>query len=211
MVVKLDGTVHLLQSFFSVPLCPYSTDRRLFAFVRELPSSVLPPVAEIPWVDFAVRSSIYAVPRADHKVHVEGVTPSLCKSMPCERVRKLQEDRQNLACRGLTFVSPVGASHLLGRGTNIAEASCFLFPLLSSWNSPYDEALNWLQFAYMSGRMGAYMPPASTDLAFSALVEGGALFTLALWRLQALYLGSYAHRSTSTIGPLGLITKEVWR
>ena len=38
---------------------------------------------------------------------------------------------------------------------------------------------------------------------FFTLVEGGALFALALWRLRALYPGAYARGSTSTIGPPG--------
>ena len=53
-VALLDGVdqdiiVHLLHSFFSTPVGPYSTDRRLFAFLGELPAEGLPTVAEITW------------------------------------------------------------------------------------------------------------------------------------------------------------------
>ena len=54
------GTVRLLHSFFSVPVSPYSTDQRLFSFIRKLPSEGLPPVVEIPGYDFAVRHAIRA-------------------------------------------------------------------------------------------------------------------------------------------------------
>ena len=40
--VDRDGTVHILHSFFSVPVGPYATTRRLLAFSGDLPTEVPP-------------------------------------------------------------------------------------------------------------------------------------------------------------------------
>ena len=47
--------------------------------------------------------------------------------------------------------------------------------------------LDWIQFAYMGYHMGAYMDPASMDLVFTTLTNGGVLFAPLLQRLQFLY------------------------
>ena len=54
-----------------------------------------------------------AVPRADHVIHLEGVTPLIWKSMPCKMVVKLLDKGRNLSCLGLTFVPLEGVSLLL--------------------------------------------------------------------------------------------------
>ena len=68
--------------------------------------------------------------------------------MPCERSKKLQGEGRKLACQGLTFVPPDGASRLLGQTMNITEASKVLILLLSSRAPPYNKALNWIKFIY---------------------------------------------------------------
>ena len=84
---------------------------------------------------FAVRRAARAVPRDDHLSQLEGVTPPVWQLMPCKREGKIQVDSCELDCRGLTFVPPDGASHLLGQPRlNIAAAS--RIPptfLLSAW------------------------------------------------------------------------------
>ena len=54
------GTLHLLHLFFPVPVGPYSTDRKLFAFIGEIPSEPPPPplVADIPGEAFHTRRAI---------------------------------------------------------------------------------------------------------------------------------------------------------
>ena len=129
--VNQDGTVHILHSFFDVPVGRYSAERRLLAFSGELPTGGLPPVTELLVASFAVWHAICAVPREGHFVHVVGISPSRCQTTPCERLGK-HTDTKYLVCQGLTFFPPDDASHLLVLGSNISEASCLLFPLISS-------------------------------------------------------------------------------
>ena len=70
---------------------------------------------------------------------------------------------------------------------NILSASKFFFPWLTSRETPFEEALNWLQFAYTADRAGAYVAPASTVLNPSAVAEGGNLFQAILSNLSRLY------------------------
>ena len=74
--------------------------------------------------------------------------------MPREREVKHQEDAQGLACRGLKFLPPDGASYLLGRDANIYEASCLLLTLLSSHVPPYDKVMDWIQLSYTRDWLG---------------------------------------------------------
>ena len=171
--VNWDGTVYLLHPFFSVTVDPYFTDWRLLTFVGGLPLEGLPPVTELLVDAFTLRHAIHAVPWANHYVHVEGVPPPHWHLMPLKRVKKLQEDAQDLSFRGLKFLSPNGALSLLVQSTNIAEASCHISPLLASRAPLYDEAIDWLQFYYTVYWTGAYVAPASTDFQFATLVEGG--------------------------------------
>ena len=62
-----------------------------------------------------------------------------------------------------------------------------MFPRLTGQEPPFEEALNWLQFAYTVDRAGAYVVPASTALTQSAVVEGEKLFTSILYNLRRLY------------------------
>ena len=87
--------------------------------------------------------------------------------MPYEREGKLLEGGRYLACHGLTLVPPYCAARIIGaeeQDLNIMTVSQELFPLLTGQAPPFEEALNWLQFAYTADRMGAYVVPASTFL-----------------------------------------------
>ena len=121
--VDWDGTVHLLHSFLSLLVVPYTIDQRLLAFFEELPSEGLPPVTEIPVDAFLMRRVVRAIMRDNHHVHVEGVPPPCWQLMLCKRAGKLKEDTQYIAFWGLTFGPLNGVSCLLGRGAIITEAS----------------------------------------------------------------------------------------
>ena len=132
-----DGPVQLLHSFLSIPVVLYSTDRRLFACLGDLPDRGLPPVVEIPMETFAVRRSVRAIPWADHVSHLEGVTPPVWQSMSCDLAGKLQEEGRGLSCQWMTYVSPDGASRLMDHpGINITAASQTLFPLMAGRAPP---------------------------------------------------------------------------
>ena len=62
-----------------------------------------------------------------------------------------------------------------------------LFPLLNVREPPFEEALDWLNFPYTADRAGAYVAPASTVLAQSAVAEGDELFPALLAHLRRLY------------------------
>ena len=128
--VDPDGLVHVLHSMFSVPVDLYSSARRLFAYWGELPLEGLPPVGEFPVDAFLVRHSVRAVPREDCISQLEGVSPYAWQATPCKRVGKAAEGGRNLACQGITFVTPDGASRLLNTSCNIAEVGQLLFPIL---------------------------------------------------------------------------------
>ena len=128
------------------------------------------------------RRSVHAVSRADHVSHLEGVTPSVWQATPCARVVKAAEGVNDLAYRrGITFITPYGAARLLDTSHNIAEVRQVLFPLLAGWAPPFEEALDWIQFAYTADRMGAYVAPASTVLVPSVSSKGDPLFP-DIWR-----------------------------
>ena len=48
--------------------------------------------------------------------------------------------------------------------------------MLTGLEPLFEEALDWLKFAYTADRSRAYVAPASTVLPQSAVVEGGELF-----------------------------------
>ena len=83
--VERDGGGHILHWFFSVPVGPYDPDRRLFGCCGELPPEGLPAITEILVASFAALRVVSAVSREDHRVHLEGVPPSVWQTMPCER------------------------------------------------------------------------------------------------------------------------------
>ena len=68
-------TVHLLHLAISVLVNLYSTTRRFFAFLGELPEEGLPSVVELPAEALAVRCYMRTIPRADHVSHLGGVSP----------------------------------------------------------------------------------------------------------------------------------------
>ena len=73
-----------------------------------------------------------------------------------------------------------------------ACAECrVLFSMLTSREPPFKEALYWLQFAYTVDRSVAYVAPASTALAQSAILEGGEVLIAILQYLQRLYMEVY--------------------
>ena len=207
--VNRDGTVYVLHSFFSVPVGRYSTDRRLLDFSGDRPMEGIPPMMDLPMASFTVRHVVCAVTREDHIFHIEGIPPSSWKMTPCNRAENNTESR-DLTCLGITLFPLYGDSWLLGLYMNISDTSQLLSPLLYSWALPYNNKLNWLQFSYTGDRLGAYRAPGYTELEFDTLSEGDLLFALVLYRLQNLYPESYARRSTSTIGPLGLEYELEW-
>ena len=122
-----------------------------------------PPVVEIPGEAFMVQRAVSAILRADRQFHVEVAPPPHWQLMSCETAGKLQENSRDLDCWGLIFVTPDGASLLLGRGANIAEVSWLLISLLASRAPPYYGALDWLLPTW-GDWTGSYVDPASTDL-----------------------------------------------
>ena len=160
--VDREGTVHVLHSFFSVPVGCYSTERRLLDFNGELPrmDSLQWRISLWPPLQYSAPSA--PPPREDHLVHAERMTSSIWQKSSYERTGKHIEDIKVLACRGLTFFTPDDASCLLGQGANSAEVSRLIPPLLASREPPYDKALDWIQFTYNGDRFGAYMAPTST-------------------------------------------------
>ena len=97
----------------------------------------------------------------------------------------------DLASQGLTFSPPDCADWLIQREAegplNVFKASKGLFPLLTGREPPFEETLDWLQFAYTADRAGAYVAPASTVLVRSAVAEGVELFPALLAHLGRLY------------------------
>ena len=157
---------------------------------------------ELPVDAFRVQHSVRAVLRADRVSHLEGVTPSIWKATPCEKVMKAAEGGHDLAFQGITFVAPDGAARLLETLCNIAEVSQMLLPLLAIRAPHFEETLDWIQSAYTADRMGGYVVPASTVLVPSAVSEGDPLFP-AIWQhLLRRFPGAYAPVPT-TICPIG--------
>ena len=62
-----------------------------------------------------------------------------------------------------------------------------LFPRLTGPDSPFEEALGWLQFVYTADRAGDYVAPVSKVLTHSTVAEGGELFPEILSHLRRLY------------------------
>ena len=73
VVVEPDGRVNLMHFLFSVQVELYSTQRRMFACLGELPAKGIPPVVEIPNKAFVARRSVRAVPQMDHVTHIRGI------------------------------------------------------------------------------------------------------------------------------------------
>ena len=70
-------------------------------------------MTEILVASFVVQSAVGVIQREYQIFHVEGISPSRWQAMPYERVGKNMESPY-LACRGINFFPPEGASCLLG-------------------------------------------------------------------------------------------------
>ena len=77
-----------------------------------------------------------------------------------------------------------------------------LFPIVVGWVPPFEETLNWLQFAYTTDRTGSYVAPASPVLVLSAVLEGDTLFSIFWQHLLNRFPGACTLTPT-TRGPLG--------
>ena len=187
-----DGRVILWQLLFSVRVNVYSNQNRIFACLGELPADPPPLVVEIPDEAFSARLSVRSVPQVDYVTHLGGISPLNWKTNPCKRaVKSAGTEYVDLDLWGLTFIPPDCASWLLRREAggplNVFEASTGLSPLLTGRETPFEEALNWLKFAYTVDRAGAYVAPESTVLAQSAVAEGDELFLAFMTHLGRRY------------------------
>ena len=75
LMVNLDGEVHVMNYFLSIPVVPYVTKLGLMVFGGDLPLEGTPPITEIPVASLAVQRAVSAVMREDHMVHVKGILP----------------------------------------------------------------------------------------------------------------------------------------
>ena len=82
------GMVHILNSLFSVPVGPNSTERRPLDFSWEIQPKGLPPATEIPIASFVVCRAVCDVLRENHLVHVEIIPPSIWQTIPYTRAGK---------------------------------------------------------------------------------------------------------------------------
>ena len=72
--VDPDRRVHLMHLLLSVQVNVYSTQRRLFACLGNLPAEGLPLVVDIPDEASAARRSVCAMPRVDHVNRLGGIS-----------------------------------------------------------------------------------------------------------------------------------------
>ena len=109
-------------------------------------------MVEIPHEAFSARRPVRAVPRVDHITHFGGISPLGWQTKPCKRAVKLEgTEYVDLAFRSLTFVPPDCVSWILQREAdrplNIFETLTGLILQLIGREFPFEEALDWLQFA----------------------------------------------------------------
>ena len=111
--VDLDGRVHLMHLLLTVWVNVYSTQRRLFDCLGNMPAEGLPLVVEIPDEAFAARRSVCTVPRVNHVTHLGGISLLDCQAKTCERAMKLAGmEYVELAFQGLTF-APLDCAYWL--------------------------------------------------------------------------------------------------
>ena len=103
--------------------------------------------------------------------------------MPCDRAGKLPAEGRDLYFWGMTFVPLDSASRLLENPKNIYELIQNLFLLLDVQASPYEKALDCIQFSYTGDQMGAYLTNASMVLVWFVLLEGGPIFAPTLMHI----------------------------
>ena len=190
--VDLDVMVHLMHSILSVWVDIYLAIRRLFSCLGDLPAKGLPLVVDIPHEAFSAQRSVLSIPPVDHVTHLGGVSPPYWQKNPCKRVGKTAGTYYfDLDLRGLTFVTPDFAAWLLewevDGPLNVLEALKGLLPLITGREPPFEEALDFLQFAYTADREGGFVEPAYTVLAQSEVADGGELFLAFLAHLRRLY------------------------
>ena len=178
--LHLDGRVILMHLFFSVHVNVYLNHRSLFTCLGDLPAKGLPPVVDIPNKAFAARRSVCSVLQVDHVTYLGGISPVNWQMKSYKRAVKLVGvEYVDCACRGLMFVPPDCASWIFLREAdgplNISEVLTGLFPLLTSQEPPFREALDWFKLAYTADQVGDYVAPVSTVLAQSTVAEGDEL------------------------------------
>ena len=166
-----DGGAHILHSLLSVPVRLYNPDQRLFGCCREFPAEGIPAITNILVGSFAAWRAVSAMSWDDHRVYLEGVFPSGWQRKLCKRASDKGEG-QSLSCRGLTFLPPHAAVPLFHLKGSVGEISKLLFPFLADRETPYKEALNWLQFSFTGYPKGQYVAPPNTAFAFASTVEG---------------------------------------
>ena len=69
---------------------------------------------------------------------------------------------------------------------SVGEFSKELFPLMDDQEPPYEEYIDWLQFAFTGDTKGQYSLPANTAFSLTSPVEGEPMFLLELESLQTL-------------------------
>ena len=138
-------------------------------------------------------------------------TVKLCppdwQTMPCNRAGNMAGTNYlELSCPRLTFDLLDCASWLLDmeedRNIKILSTSKGLFPMLTGWEPPFEEALNWLQFVYTVDRARDYVAPASTVLDQSAIAEGEKIFPAVLYHLRRLYPEVYGPAVFLVLAPV---------
>ena len=70
---------------------------------------------------------------------------------------------------------------------NVLYAPKDLFPRLIGREPTFEEAPDWMQFAYTADQAGYYVAPASTVFTQSAVAEGDKLFLEIISNLMRLY------------------------
>ena len=91
--VDRDGGFHILHLLLSVPVGPCDIGQRLFGCCGELPPKGLTAITKIPVASFGARRAVSDMYHDDHRVHLEGFSPFIWNTTPCERDRGKGEGR----------------------------------------------------------------------------------------------------------------------
>ena len=133
-------------------------------------------MVELPIYAFGLQRSVRAILRVDRVSNLEGVTTSVRQATMCKRAVTLVEGGRNLAYQGMTFMFLEGAALLLESSCNIPETIQLMFLFLAIREPLFEEMLDWLQFAYIVDRTGAYV--ASASMVFCSVRGVGRRFSL---------------------------------
>ena len=163
-------------------------------------------MVDIPNKAFAARRSVCAVLQVDHVTYLGGISPVNWQMKSYKRAVKLVGvEYVDCACRGLMFVPPDCASWIFLREAdgplNISEVLTGLFPLLTSQEPPFREALDWFKLAYTADQVGDYVAPVSTVLAQSTVAEGDELLPALLSHLRRRYPEVYSSMMATCWAP----------